>query len=911
MTFKFDFIILKVNSLTKSGGIIMWRKLTTLAFILLILISLPIYQALADVYASNIRFTNPDGKTPFDGKFNDYTGAKIWFTLNDSATRVVVKVYHDVNPAHVKTFELYNLKMGEHWVYWDGTLDDGTKAPAGKWVVEITAEQHGGYSAWTMYYDDDTGAKGLNIYTRGVDINKDPKSKDFGFIYAGNSAGPIGNGIIRYRADGQPAGDAGKPLILSTKDILGANNVFHATIDYLGRVYVSRTATGDGVYRYNPSDGSLKKVVSFSGRPKGLAVSGTGNNFKLYIANGDRYNILVAKLGTDDTLTVPLDTIAVFLPDSVYVNDLVVINDSVMYVNLKKGTGTFGANPSWTEKYIIYGKTRVTRADTVWSIYWGSAANIAGIAYYNGQLFVSIRESPAGSINGVWRIWNLDAGRPSYERIFNPPLGSISSAADLTVDIVGNIIFFENTSEHIYFIAPPNGPNSFTLTAPDTINISAPGKAAKLVTLAEARKDENGDYIPDYKATGDTLLVYGVVTSPNFTASASATSYYIQDETAGLNVYKSGVLLSFDLGDYIMVVGKIDIFRGLTEIVPLTADATSIKVIEKNYPLPAPKKLTVSEFLANFERYEGQLIRLDSLWKASTSVAWPGANADANMTFTSFAKTETLTVRIDRDTDIDGQPEPKYPVSIIGIATQFTSGTTVYTGGYQISPRYYANDFITINLPPSASTLISPADSAFLRILSTDTVKFVWSKAKDGNVPEDTLIYIFKLAKDANFTSTSTVRVDTLTDTVKYVKGAELFPLFPSGDTTLVLYWRVEVTDKKSPSVKSTAFKLNLSKPTKVELAEDGIPTDYYLSQNYPNPFNPVTTIKFGLPEDAQVELVIYNILGQKVATLVNEFKRAGHYVVQFDGSNYASGTYFYVLKAGNRILKNKMLLIK
>jgi hypothetical protein len=83
------------------------------------------------------------------------------------------------------------------------------------------------------------------------------------------------------------------------------------------------------------------------------------------------------------------------------------------------------------------------------------------------------------------------------------------------------------------------------------------------------------------------------------------------------------------------------------------------------------------------------------------------------------------------------------------------------------------------------------------------------------------------------------------------------------------------------------------------------------LSQNYPNPFNPVTTIKFGLPEDAQVELVVYNILGQKVATLVNEFKRAGHYVVQFDGSNFASGTYFYVLKAGNRILKNKMMLVK
>ncbi len=885
----------------------MWRKLTILSLLIFLI---PFYQAFSDVYPSNVKITQPWGTEPFDGRFDDYTGARIWFTLNDSASKVTVKIYHDANPNHAKTFELYNLPMGEHSVYWDGTLDDGSQVQAGwKMVVEIKAEQFGGYFSWTMYYDDDTGAKGLNIYTRGVDINRDPTSKDFGFIYAGNSGGPIGNGIARYRADGTPAGDEGKPLILSTKDVLGANNVFHATIDYLGRVYVSRTATGDGVYRYDPKDGSLKKVVNLTGRPKGLAAVGTGDNLKLYIANGDKYNILVAKLGTKDTLDIPLDTLAVFLPDSLYVNDIVVINDSVMYVNLKKGTGTFGVNPSWTEKYIIYGKTRVTRADTVWSIYWGSTANIAGIAYYNNQLFISIRESPAGNINGVWKIWNLDS-TPQYERIFKPPLGSISSAADLTVDVVGNIIFFENSQEHIYFIAPPNGPNSFTLVAPDTIVVQASGKSAKFVTIAEARKDENNDFIPDYKVTGDTLLVLGTVFSPNYTLPSN-TSYYIYDNSGAINVFRSGVALTFNPGDYILVVGKIDQFRGLTEIVPLTTDSTTIRVIATGYPLPTPKKLTVTEFLTNFERYEAQLIRIDSLWKSSTSPAWPSTGSDANMVFTSYAKTETLTVRIDRDTDIDGQPEPQYPVSVIGIATQFTSGTIVVTGGYQISPRYYSTDFITVNLPPTASSLISPSDSAFVHILSTDTVSFVWSSAKDGNVPTDALIYIFKLAKDRNFTSTSTVMVDTLSDTVKAVSGAELFPLFPTGDTTLVLYWRVDVSDGKSAPVRSNVFRLNLSKPTKVEVAEDGIPSDYYLSQNYPNPFNPVTTIKFGLPEDTHVELIVYNILGQKVVTLVDEFKRAGHYVVQFDGSNYASGTYFYVLRADNRILKNKMLLIK
>jgi len=888
LTFKFDFIILKVNSLTKSGGIIMWRKLTTLTFIL-ILITLPIYQALGDVYPSNIRFTNPDGKSPFDGSFADKTGARIWFTLNDSATVVEVKIFLSTDPTKEKTITVYNLKWGEHSVYWDGTLNDGSVAPAGQYQVNVKAQQLVGYSAWTQVWENKvyTGP-GIGLSNRDIDINKIPLNPNFGFIYITESTTSYQyNRMIKVNAYGSLVAEFDRSSTFVNSDF----DPWHIAIANDGKAYVTyNTLKQIRIY----DDVTLVDSFSLPFSPRGINVKDT-----IIYVTGDKYIYRIGKTGHQ---ILSVDSLA----GVGYFRDIAIDDSGYVFIA--------GGVSSSTYKKIYKFKWTGINFNVLDSVELPD--NVTHIIVYSGKNLTTNSDDKfyarvRGSNGGVFAIdWSQSP--VAYTKLFTPSTSTSGSHA-IAVDVVGNIYYANPSAEWVRMYAPPNGPNSYTTQAYEPIIVNQPGKAAKLVTLAEARKDENGDYIPDYRATGDTLLVYGVVTSPNFTASATTptTSYYIQDETAGLNVYKSGALLSFDLGDYIMVIGKMDIFRGLTEIVPLTADSTSIRVIEKNYPLPAPKKLTVSEFLANFELYEGQLIRLDSLWKASTSVAWPGANSDANMTFTSFAKTETLTVRIDRDTDIDGNPEPKYPVSIIGIATQYTAGTTVYTGGYQISPRYYATDFITINLPPTASTLISPADSAFLHILSTDTVKFVWSKAKDGNVPEDTLIYIFKLAKDANFTSTSTVMVDTLTDTVKYVKGAELFPLFPSGDTTLVLYWRVEVTDKKSPSVKSTAFKLNLSKPTKVELAEDGIPTDYYLSQNYPNPFNPVTTIKFGLPEDAQVELVVYNILGQKVATLVNEFKRAGHYVVQFDGSNFASGTYFYVLKAGNRILKNKMMLVK
>jgi subtilisin-like proprotein convertase family protein len=89
------------------------------------------------------------------------------------------------------------------------------------------------------------------------------------------------------------------------------------------------------------------------------------------------------------------------------------------------------------------------------------------------------------------------------------------------------------------------------------------------------------------------------------------------------------------------------------------------------------------------------------------------------------------------------------------------------------------------------------------------------------------------------------------------------------------------------------------------------VPFTYRLSQNYPNPFNPVTTIKYGLPKYGNTKLVVYDITGRVVKTLVNEFKDAGTYEVTFDASNFASGVYFYTLESGTYKETKKMLLVK
>ncbi|MEJ2615364.1 MAG: T9SS type A sorting domain-containing protein [Ignavibacteriaceae bacterium] len=84
-----------------------------------------------------------------------------------------------------------------------------------------------------------------------------------------------------------------------------------------------------------------------------------------------------------------------------------------------------------------------------------------------------------------------------------------------------------------------------------------------------------------------------------------------------------------------------------------------------------------------------------------------------------------------------------------------------------------------------------------------------------------------------------------------------------------------------------------------------------FLYQNYPNPFNPKTTISYEIPKEYYVTIKIYDILGKEITTLVSERKTAGKYLVNFNGSNYPSGVYFYRMQAGNFVSTKKFVLLK
>ena len=161
--------------------------------------------------------------------------------------------------------------------------------------------------------------------------------------------------------------------------------------------------------------------------------------------------------------------------------------------------------------------------------------------------------------------------------------------------------------------------------------------------------------------------------------------------------------------------------------------------------------------------------------------------------------------------------------------------------------------------------------------------------------------------------------------------GDTLGPVYySSADSGLIAYWRFDeledlgvngdgADDVRDYSIYGSHGDLVGDATLDISGAIAGIELDYNniqpeefkLIQNYPNPFNPATTIKYQISKLSFITLKVYDVLGNEVATLVNEEKPAGKYEVEFNGSELTSGIYFYQMKTGSFIETKKMVLIK
>ena len=199
-----------------------------------------------------------------------------------------------------------------------------------------------------------------------------------------------------------------------------------------------------------------------------------------------------------------------------------------------------------------------------------------------------------------------------------------------------------------------------------------------------------------------------------------------------------------------------------------------------------------------------------------------------------------------------------------------------------------------VNNAPSAFNLVSPTIADTNQRYSKP-VTFVWNKTSDPD--SDNITYALNISGTRKDTTTS-----NLTDTTLIMPAS-----FFTQDSTYT--WNVSATDGElKTSTTPRAFTIREANSVN---ENDPIARIFQLYPNYPNPFNPSTTIKFEIPRTSLVNLTVYDILGRQVSVLVNERRDAGVYEVSFDGSNLASGVYFYRLQAGTYVKSKKILLIR
>ncbi len=195
--------------------------------------------------------------------------------------------------------------------------------------------------------------------------------------------------------------------------------------------------------------------------------------------------------------------------------------------------------------------------------------------------------------------------------------------------------------------------------------------------------------------------------------------------------------------------------------------------------------------------------------------------------------------------------------------------------------------------------LIAPSDNDTLQLYYPGRpVTFSWSRSVGASgIPVEYSLHLVGAGLDTTFVNLPDTSLTT--------------DLMPVLGVSSVYGWSVSATDGYRVVASPDSFVFRTSDGITAIHDVNQLPKVFALHQNYPNPFNPTTTIGYDIPKRSMVTLVVYDILGRQVETLVYEEKQPGHYQVGFDASRLPSGVYFYRLQAGNFSETKKLAFVK
>ena len=229
--------------------------------------------------------------------------------------------------------------------------------------------------------------------------------------------------------------------------------------------------------------------------------------------------------------------------------------------------------------------------------------------------------------------------------------------------------------------------------------------------------------------------------------------------------------------------------------------------------------------------------------------------------------------------------------------------------GWSYVQKFFTN---SKNNPPSPFGLISPLDKTSFDPIPEEIV-FRWEKSVDSD-PLSSITYTIEISSDTTFNENLIIYSKN-----NIPSDSNFISISPSLFQPNVYYWRIISRDNNNLitySREGWSFAVGMVSGVDDDNLESGLPNKFTLLQNYPNPFNAETIIEYSVPQMSYISIKIFNLLGQEVATLVENVQSPGWYFVKWDGRDMfgryvASGIYIYSITAKNFYLSKRMLFIK
>ncbi|MDC0164793.1 tandem-95 repeat protein [bacterium] len=270
------------------------------------------------------------------------------------------------------------------------------------------------------------------------------------------------------------------------------------------------------------------------------------------------------------------------------------------------------------------------------------------------------------------------------------------------------------------------------------------------------------------------------------------------------------------------------------------------------------------------------------------------------------------------DWSLDG-----YDLKILPMINMFGVDTLHIVGTDGSGAFVYDTVLVTINSvndAPSAFTLITPDDSLEVVITAASasggaTIDVSWTMSED--VDGDSVGYGFILYNGPYALETPALYTANVEMTELSIPHTSALALLETAGLQYVeCDWMVFATDGVDTTFSSEIRTLILDARPVLSVGEASIPEVFALHQNYPNPFNPTTTINYDIPESQIVSIMIYDVMGREVRTLINEFQELGYKAIRWDatdnlGRSVSAGMYIYTIQAGDFRQVRKMVLLK